>query len=73
MVAHEPEASPWNTGVSPAGLYRVEVELEPDAMAGVDSKALRRGFSVEGKIVTRSGKISKLIWIYLRETLDLPN
>jgi len=51
------------------GAYRVVVSLVPEQLLHVGVNRLRRGYSVEGKIVTRSGNAFRLLWGYLRETI----
>jgi multidrug resistance efflux pump len=54
---------------SQTGLYRVIADLDQDEVDAIGSSRLRRGFSVQGKVITRSGRIVTLLWAYLNEKL----
>jgi membrane fusion protein, adhesin transport system len=43
------------------GTYRVIAELEGDAIAAIGAERLRRGYSVQGRIITRSGRIADVL------------
>lgn len=49
------------------GMYRVTVVLDESEIESVGRARLREGYTVEGKIITRSGRIVTLVWRYLRE------
>lgn len=49
------------------GMYRVTVVLDESEVESIGRSRLREGYTVEGKIITRSGRIVTLIWRYLRE------
>lgn len=49
------------------GRYRVTVVLNADDVDAVGRTRLREGYTVEGKIITQSGRIFSLLWDYLRE------
>lgn len=74
-VASEPvggsSADPSGAGGPAAGpgrgLYRVTVVLDESEIESVGRARLREGYTVEGKIITRSGRIVTLVWRYLRE------
>lgn len=57
--------SPALDPASSAGEYRVTASLDSDNLRKFDDIDLRTGYSVEGKIITRSGRIMHLIWEYL--------
>lgn len=63
-VASEPakKAGPAANG---AERYRVTVRLNPDQIRRLGRERLRQGYSVEAKIITRSGRILALAWDYL--------
>jgi hypothetical protein len=48
-------------------MYRVTIMLNESEIESVGRDRLREGYSVEGKIITRSGRIISLLWSYLRE------
>lgn len=61
--------------VSPAAqtlpaVYQATVEFPHDPLDGHPLALVRRGFTVEGHVITRSGRISTLVWHYLRDRLD---
>lgn len=58
--AERPMAAPGR------GMYRVTVVLDDSEVESVGRARLRDGYTVEGKIITRSGRIVTLVWRYLR-------
>ncbi|MGH7454213.1 MAG: HlyD family secretion protein, partial [bacterium] len=50
-----------------AGLYRVTAVLDYQPLANFGREKLKRGYSVRGMIITKSGKIITLLWNYLKE------
>lgn len=56
-----------STGAAQAGnrMFPVIVRLDPQDLAAVGSERLRRGYTAEAKIVTRSERMIVLIWEYL--------
>lgn len=71
-VASEPIGAGQSAqgAASPApgrGMYRVTIMLNESEIESVGRDRLREGYSVEGKIITRSGRIISLVWSYLRE------
>ncbi len=58
-----------NQKISPAfaGLYRVTAILDHQPLANFGREKLKRGYSVRGMIITKSGKIITLLWNYLKE------
>jgi multidrug resistance efflux pump len=48
------------------GMYRVTVVLDESEVESIGRARLRDGYTVEGKIITRSGRIVTLVWRYLR-------
>lgn len=52
-----------------AGVYRVDVDIDDAAAQRLGPGGLRSGLSVQGSILTRSGKIFALTWDYVRRTL----
>jgi multidrug resistance efflux pump len=57
-------------GDRPGGGYRVAMALDPAQLALLGQERLRRGYAVEGTIVTRSGNAFGLLWGYVRDRLD---
>jgi multidrug resistance efflux pump len=55
---------------TPAGMYRVVAELEPGELDMDAVERLRRGYTVEANVITRSGRIAELGWYYLMERLN---
>lgn len=53
------------------GMYRVIAALDPRQLAGSGTAKLRRGYSVEGRIIARSGRIIDLFWESLLKRFDL--
>lgn len=52
-----------------APLYRVEAILDQDQVRALGLERFRRGYAVRGAVVTRSGKILRLLWLKLRDAL----
>ncbi len=67
-VASEPIGRASGDRVSPSsrGMYRVTVVLNESEIDSIGRARLREGYTVEGKIITRSGRIVTLLWRYLR-------
>jgi hypothetical protein len=77
-VAREPVGA----GVNPAtrgalagpptatGLYRIVADLDGASLTRIGIGRLRKGYSVEAKIITRSGRIIGLVRDYLLEHFD---
>ncbi len=69
-VASDPmRAEDGPTANAEAGLYRVIAELDEDEVLAIGAGKLRRGFSVQGKVITRSGKIIRLLVAYIHDKL----
>lgn len=66
-VAAEPTSasSPGGAAPSRAKQYRITVSLDPSAVDRIGGQQLRHGYTVEGKVITRSGRILTLFWDYL--------
>ncbi|HEX8391772.1 MAG TPA: HlyD family efflux transporter periplasmic adaptor subunit [Longimicrobium sp.] len=75
-IAAEPVGSPAPAGSGAAtapsgpGLYRVVAALDARQADRGDLEQFRRGYSVQANIVTRSGRILELAWMYVRDKLD---
>ncbi|HEX8430400.1 MAG TPA: HlyD family efflux transporter periplasmic adaptor subunit, partial [Longimicrobium sp.] len=69
-VSPEPLAAQM-TGPAPTpgggGVYRVVAELDRQQLATLGLDKLRRGYTVQGSVITRSGLIITLLWNYLTE------
>ncbi len=66
-------AAPSPTGaVAPPtpGMYRVIASLDEAQIREMGYDRFRRGYSVRGNVITRSGKIIVLLWNYVTEKLD---
>lgn len=65
----QPGAGQTAAAAPPAssGMYRVVVRLDHKQMAETGVEKFRRGYTVEGKIVTRRGRIITLVWEYLND------
>jgi hypothetical protein len=61
-----PSGASGPRSASARGMYRVTVVLDPSEIESVGRARLREGYTVEGKIITRSGRIVTLVWRYLR-------
>jgi hypothetical protein len=61
-VGAEPSASAAQAG---SRMFPVIVRLDPSDLAAVGAERLRRGYTAEAKIVTRSERMGVLIWEYL--------
>jgi multidrug resistance efflux pump len=55
----------------PTGTYRVIATLDRSQLEKVGIEKFRRGYSVQGNVITRSGRIVTLIWDYVAEKLKL--
>jgi multidrug resistance efflux pump len=55
----------------PTGTYRVIATLDRAQLEKVGIEKFRRGYSVQGNVITRSGRIVTLIWDYVAEKLKL--
>lgn len=53
-----------------AGTYRVIAALDPRQLSEIGIAKLRRGYTVDGRVVTRSGRIIDLIGDYFQEKFD---
>jgi multidrug resistance efflux pump len=64
-------AAPAQGGAAPAGpgQYRVLVRLDQRQLAGIGIHRFRRGYTAEGQIVTRSGRIIVLARDYLHDRI----
>lgn len=49
------------------GMYRVVAELDRQQLASLGLEKLRRGYTVQGSVITRSGLIITLLWNYLTD------
>jgi hypothetical protein len=54
-------------GGASTGMYRVTARLDQAQLAQVGFDKFRRGYTVQGHVITRSGKIISLLWNYLTE------
>jgi multidrug efflux pump subunit AcrA (membrane-fusion protein) len=66
-------AAPSPTGAVPSptpGMYRVIASLDEAQIREMGYDRFRRGYSVRGNVITRSGKIITLLWNYLTEKLE---
>ncbi|HET6764741.1 MAG TPA: efflux RND transporter periplasmic adaptor subunit [Longimicrobiaceae bacterium] len=50
-----------------SGLYRVVARLDQAQLARIGIQKFRRGFGVDGQIVTRRGRVIVLVWDYLMD------
>ncbi|HEX8244779.1 MAG TPA: efflux RND transporter periplasmic adaptor subunit [Longimicrobium sp.] len=59
------------TAAAPAGpgVYRVTATLDRSQLEKMGIENFRRGYSVQGNVITRSGRIITLLWNYLTEKL----
>jgi multidrug resistance efflux pump len=61
-------------GAAPAagapGMYRVIASLDEAQIREMGYDQFRRGYSVRGNVITKSGKIITLLWNYVTEKLD---
>lgn len=74
-VAADPVASEGAAGqpASPgtgSGMYRVVARLDQAQIEEMGLERFRRGFTVQGKVVTRSGRILRLLWDYVNDRLE---
>ncbi|HET6231948.1 MAG TPA: efflux RND transporter periplasmic adaptor subunit [Longimicrobiaceae bacterium] len=77
FVAPEPVGAGQSTstgGPAPAvptgmGMYRVVARLDQKQLARMGVEKFRRGYTVQGQIITRSGRIITLLWDYLHDQL----
>lgn len=61
FVAPDPVPAAEAAGGARAGRYRVEVALDRRQMEALGMRELRRGYSVDGRIITRSGTVAELV------------
>ncbi len=54
----------------PAGMYRVVAELDANELDLGAAERLRRGYTVEANVITRSGRVAELAWNYLLDKLN---
>jgi hypothetical protein len=74
-VAPQPASQPMpgmlSMPVSPAaGAFRVTVALDSAQVRDFAPNALRAGYAVQGRVVTRSGTIAALAISYLRDEIN---
>lgn len=73
-VAGEPgrqgEGSAAPAAAAAPGMYRVVAELDPMVLDPDAAQRLRRGYTVEANVVTRSGRVAELAWSYLMDKLN---
>ena len=62
-------AAPAPAGLAP-GMYRVIASLDEAQIREMGYEKFRRGYSVRGNVITKSGKIITLLWNYVTEKLD---
>lgn len=53
----------------PTGAYRVIASLERSQLEKMGIQKFRRGYTVQGHVITRSGRIITLLWNYMTEKL----
>jgi hypothetical protein len=52
-----------------SGAYRVTASLDRRQLEKMGIENFRRGYTVQGNVITRSGRIVTLLWNYLTEKL----
>lgn len=62
-------AAPVAAGPGGAGSYRVIASLDRAQLEKMGITKFRRGYTVQGNVITRSGRIITLLWNYLTEKL----
>ena len=73
FVASEPLGAEGGAAAAAAGApgaYRVVAALDRRQLDEVGIEKFRRGYSVQGHVITRSGRILTLLWNYVREKVD---
>jgi len=70
-MAAEPGTGNASIQTAPAGSYRVTVQLDQAEVERLGYERLKRGYSIRGKIITRSGRILERLWRYVREQMRL--
>lgn len=70
-IAAEPGAGNVSAQTTPTGYYRITVRLDQAEVERLGFERLKHGYSVRGKIITRSGRIIELLGRYLREQMNL--
>jgi multidrug resistance efflux pump len=55
---------------APPGTYRIVAELDPGELDLASAERLRRGYTVEANVITRSGRVAELAWHYLMDRLN---
>jgi multidrug resistance efflux pump len=75
-VSPEPMAAQSSQGAAAAGqvpqtggLYRVVAQLDQKQMDRIGITKFRRGYTVQGQIVTRQGRVIVLVWDYVFDKL----
>ncbi|MBV9109146.1 MAG: efflux RND transporter periplasmic adaptor subunit, partial [Gemmatimonadetes bacterium] len=53
----------------PSGFYRVTATLDRKQLEKMGIDKFRRGYTVQGNVITRSGRIMTLLWNYLSEKI----
>ena len=53
----------------PSGFYRVTATLDRKQLEKMGIENFRRGYTVQGNVITRSGRIITLLWNYLSEKM----
>jgi multidrug resistance efflux pump len=66
-VSSEPISPNQKINSAFAGLYRVTAALDDRPLAGLGREKLKRGYSVRGAIITKSGKTFTLLWNNIKE------
>jgi len=56
-------------GQAPPGVYRITAQLDRSQLEKMGIENFRRGYSVQGNVITKSGRIITLLWNYLTEKL----
>ncbi len=49
------------------GVYRVVAQLDREELARVGMDKFRRGYTVQGQVITKSGRIATLLWQYMND------
>lgn len=72
LAAQAPAGGATGTATAlPTGSYRVIATLRRAQLERMGIEKFRRGYTVQGHVITRSGRIVTLIWNYLAEKLKL--
>lgn len=64
-VAQEPVAAGGAAAPGGPALFRVETRLDRGQLAEIGMERFRRGYTVQGQVITRSGRIATLLWEWL--------